>query len=203
MDVQKYGVTYWSVVAVVALLVASPVLSRMLVWPRTEFFTELWILGADGRAENYPFNISRGSEYRIRLGIGNHLGYCAYYLVEVKFRNETQSRPDSFGPVENRSPSSLEPLLNITAFVADEGFWEFPLKFYFDYDVDAEKTQVTVQSLTLNDIVLSLDGHAAWSSTRSMFLGNMMFELWIYDSASRFFSYHGRFVDLKLNMTVV
>jgi len=197
-----YEVPYFLVVAVLALLIASPALSRMLVYPRTEFFTELWILDASRRAENYPFNISRGSEYRIHLGIGNRLGYCAYCLVEVKFRNETQSKPEAFGPIENRSPSTVESLFNITAFVADEAVWELPLTFTFDYDVSAEHTQVTLRHLILNDAILDLSGYTTtWNSTKRVFLGNLVFELWTYDSAPDLLSYSGRFVDLKLNMT--
>ncbi|MGQ9566189.1 MAG: DUF1616 domain-containing protein, partial [Candidatus Bathyarchaeales archaeon] len=127
MNLQEYKAFFLTVVSVLALLAASPALSRLLVYPRTEFFTELWILDANHKAENYPFNVSRNQNYRIYLGIGNRLGYAAYYLVEVKFRNQTQSAPTSFGPIENRVPSNLTSLFNITAFVADEQVWELPL----------------------------------------------------------------------------
>lgn len=58
MDVSKHTVPYFVVVAFVALLVASPVLSRVAIWPRTEFFTELWVLGPNHMAEDYPFTTS-------------------------------------------------------------------------------------------------------------------------------------------------
>jgi len=202
MDISKYGVPFFVVVAVVALLVASPVLSRVLVWPRTEFFSELWLLGPNHKAEGYPYNVSRGQNYTVFLGIGNQLGYCAYYVVEVKFRNETESAPASFGPVENRSPSSMPSLFNISAFVADEQDWELPMSFSFDYEVSLDRSQVKFKSLMLNDEVFSLESHvSAWNATRSLFFGNLVFELWIYDVQVTALSYHGRFVDLKFNMT--
>jgi len=201
MNLSEYKVLFIVITAVVALFVASPVLSRVLVYPRTEFFSEMWLLGPNHKAEGYPFNVSRGQNYTVFLGIGNQLGYCAYYVVEVKFRNETQSAPSSFGPIENRTPSSLPSLFNITAFVADEQNWELPMIFSFDY-VSENKFQVVFQSLTLDNEVLSLEGYvASWNATRSVFFGNLMFELWIYNSQATTLSYHSRFVDLKFNMT--
>ena len=203
MDISKYGVPFFVVVAVVALLVASPVLSRVLVWPRTEFFSEMWLLGPNHKAEGYPYNVSRGQNYTVFLGIGNQLGYCAYYVVEVKFRNETQSAPASFGPVENRTPSSMLSLFNISTFVADETDWELPLSFSFDYEVSLDRSQVKFENLMLNNEVFSLESHvSAWNATRSLFFGNLVFELWIYNVQAMALSYHGRFVDLKFNMTI-
>jgi len=202
MNLSEYKVLFIVVTAVVALFVASPVLSRVLVYPRTEFFSEMWLLGPGHKAEGYPYNISRGQNYTVFLGIGNQLGYCAYYVVEVKFRNETQSAPSSFGPIENRTPSSMPSLFNITAFVADEQDWELPLGFSFDYEVSLDRSQVMFHNLTLNNEILGLDGYStAWNSTRTVFFGNLMFELWIYNAQATVLSYHGRFVDLKFNMT--
>ena len=200
MDISKYTLPFFVVVAVVSLLVASPALSRVLVYPRTEFYSELWLLGPNGMAENYPYNISSGQNYGLYLGIGNQLGYCAYYVVEVKFRNETQSAPTSLGTL---TPSSLPSLLNITAFVADEGTWQIPLTFSFAYGLNQTPLEVEFSSLTLNSFVLSLQGDSsAWNATESRFYGNLVFELWLYNSSTSVFQYHERFVDLQLNMTV-
>jgi len=202
MRLEDYRAIFLVVTFVLALVVASPALSRLLVYPRTEFFTELWILDSNHRAENYPFNITRNQEYSINLGIANHLGYCAYYLVEVKFRNESQPSPTSFGPIENRTPSPLPSLFNITAFVADEGVWERPINFAFDYVYDKNLSRVSLLSLKFNDVVLDLSDYVIeWNSTRKGFYGFLFFELSVYDRASKQFEYHGRFVGLWLNMT--
>jgi hypothetical protein len=202
MDIGKYGVTFFVVVAIVALLVASPALSRALVWPRSEFFTELSVLGSGHMAEDYPFNLSSGQSYSIFLEIGNQLGYCAYYQVQVKFRNESQSMPSSFGAVEDRVPSTLPSLFNVSAVVADQGSWELPVLFGFDYVYDANASVVGFESLTFNGNALSLAGESTvWNATTSRFYGDLVFELWLYNSSTSSFGYHGRFVDLKLNMT--
>src|SRR3972149_12090554 len=106
MNLQEYKILFLVIVSVSALLVASPALQRLLVYPQTEFFTELWLLGPEQKAENYPFNITRNENYNVFLGVANHLGHCAYYQIQVKFRNQTLSAADSF----NRTPSSLQSL---------------------------------------------------------------------------------------------
>ena len=203
LGVREYGLLYWVVVGVLALLVASPVLSRVLVYPRTEFFTELWILDTDHGARNYPFNITRNENYSIYLGIGNRLGYCAYYMVQVKFRNQSQPAPTSFGPIENRAPSNLTSLFNITAFVADEQVLEIPLTFSFDYNYDESLSRVEFSGLRLNNMWLNMTDYTiSWDSEKSEFRGFLFFELWLYNASASFFQYHGRFVSLRFNMTI-
>jgi hypothetical protein len=201
VDLGEYRLTFVVVTVVVMLLVASPALSRLVVYPRTTFFSEMYLLGSDQMAEGYPYNVSSGQNYTVYLGVGDQLGYCAYYVVEVKFRNETESAPSSFGPLENRTPSGLPSLFNVTAFVADEQDWELPITFSFDYSVTGN-SQVVFHSLTLNGEVLNLEGQVtAWNATENVFFGNLIFELWIYNAQATVLSYHDRFVDLKLNMT--
>jgi hypothetical protein len=202
MNVEKYRAVFLVVTAVVALFVASPALSRLLVYPRTEFFTELWLLGSNHRAESYPYNIARGQNYSVFLGIANHLGHTGYYLVEIKFHNRTQSAPSSFGPLSNRTPSSLPSLYNISAFVSDEESWELPLAFSFNY-VNTTLSSVQMNSLRLNNVDLNMSGYGmAWDSQRREFRGNLFFELWLYNRTISVFQYHQRFVSLRLNMTV-
>jgi hypothetical protein len=202
MRLDGYRLPFIVVTAIIMLLVASPALSRLLVYPRTEFFTEMWLLGPSHMAEDYPYNVTDGQNYTIYLGLGNQLGYSAYYLVEVKLCNETQSEPGSFGPVENRTPSSMPSLFNITAFVADQATWETPLTFSFNYVLNETLLQVDFRSMGLNGVRLDLNGYGtSWNATRSMFPCDLVFELWLYNSAISSFDYNQRFVSLWLNMT--
>jgi hypothetical protein len=202
LKITDYQVLFLTVVAVVALLVASPALSRLLVLPRTEFFTELWLLGPNQKAEDYPFNLTSNQNSSVFLGIRNQLGYAAYYLVMVKFRNQTQSAPSSFGPLENRTPSEMPSLYNITAFVADEEVWEKSLTFSINYVHNASFSKVDFHGLELNEVALELTNYEAmWDPSRNEFLGNLFFELWLYNMTTSSFQYHARFVSLRLNMT--
>jgi hypothetical protein len=201
MNLQKYEVLFIVVISVLALLVASPVLQRLLVYPQTEFFTEMWLLGPEHKAENYPLNITIRENYHVFLGIANHLGHCAYYLIQLKFRNQTQSAADSF----SRTPSSLLPLYSITAFVADKEKLEIPISFSFNYvqsSYNDTLLQVRFIDMTFNDTVLNLSGYTAvWDAERSGFFGNLFFELWIYNSTVGALQYHERFTGLRFNMT--
>jgi hypothetical protein len=198
VNLQEFKVILLVVTGVLALLVASPALQRLLVYPQTEFFTEMWLLGPGHTAENYPANITEDQDYSVFLGIGNHLGQCAYYMVEVKFRNETMSKPNSF----TGTPSSVPALYSLPVFVADKEVWEDRLTFSFDYQFDVALSRVEFNSVTLNDVTLNLRGLSSeWNATTSRFYGNLIFELWIYNESTSSFQYHERFVDLKLNMT--
>jgi hypothetical protein len=198
VNLQGYKAVLLVVTAVLALLAASPALQRLLVYPQTEFFTEMWLLGPGHSAENYPANITDNQDYSVFLGIGNHLGQCAYYVVEVKFRNETMSQPNTF----TRTPSSLTALYSMPVFVADKETWEQRLTFSFDYGFDAALSRVEFNSLVLSGVTLNLRGVSSeWNATTSRFYGNLIFELWIYSESASSFQYHQRFVDLKFNMT--
>jgi hypothetical protein len=226
LNLTQYKALFILVTSVLALLVASPALQRVLVYPRTEFFTELSLLGPGHMAENYPHNITNGENYSFYLDVTNQLGSCAYYQVEVKFRNETQSAPDIF----NRTPSSLPSLYNLDVFVADRESLELPVTFALGYTfqnvIRTVYTNVTVShgpgkndtieqradtinllqanfdSLKFNGETLNLQGYSSdWNPQTNMFYGNLIFELWLYNSTTGGFQYHERFVDLKLNMT--
>ena len=204
VNLQEYKTLLFVVTAVLALLVASPALQRLLVYPQTEFFTEMWLLGPEHKAENFPFNITSNSNYNIFLGIGNHLGSCAYYSIQVKFRNQTQPAADSF----NRTASSLPPLYGFTVFVADKETWEMPIAFSFAYAYDedpfnATLSQVKFNNVMFNGVALDLSGYSAtWDSERNGFFGNLFFELWIYNDTLGDFQYHERYTGLWFNMAV-
>lgn len=201
MKLQDFKTLLFVMAAFSALFVASPALQRLLVYPRTQFFTEMWLLGPGHMAENFPFNITRNGNYNVFLGIGNQLGSCAYYSIQVKFRNQTQPAADSF----NWTPSSLPSLHSISAFVADRETWEIPISFSFNYVQDSYNEtllQVRFLDMTINDSVLNLNDYTAvWDDERSGFFGNLFFELWIYNGTVGEFQYHERFTGLWFNMT--
>jgi hypothetical protein len=201
LRLQQYKVLFLVGVSVTALVVASPALQRLLVYPQTNFFTEMWLLDPNHMAENFPFNMTSNGNYTIFLGIGNHLGSCAYYSIQVKFRNQTQPAADSL----NRTASSLPPLYSISAFVADKEELEIPISFSFNYVQDSYNEtllQVRFLNMAFNNNVLNLNDHTAvWDAEKSGFFGNLFFELWIYNGTVGGFQYHERFTGLWLNMT--
>jgi hypothetical protein len=226
MNLKKYKALFLAVTAILVLLTASPALQRILVYPQTEFFTEISLLDPEHMAQNYPYNITSDESYSVFLGVTNKLSSCAYYQVEVKFRNETQSAPNNF----DRTPSNLSSLYNLNIFVADHESLDIPLNFSFNYSfhnvartVYSEVTvpgrpgqNATVEQraenitlplanfnyLKLNGSILNLQGCSSdWNPKTNKFYGNLVFELWIYNSTISDFQYNERFVDLKFNMT--
>jgi len=187
-----------AVASIILLLVASPALSRILVPPRTDFFTEFWMLGPNRKAEGYPYNITRNQQYDLYLEVSNHLGHAADYLVMVKFRNQTQPGPGNL----SNMPSSLPAVFNITAFVEDQQTAELLLTFSFDYEYDSSRSVVTVRGLRLNDSVKTLQEYiyvSAADGTR--YTGHLFFELWVRNSTTGDPQYHQRYVSLLMNMT--
>lgn len=199
MTLQENKIIIIVVTAVVGLIVASPALQHVLVYPQTEFFTELYLLGPNHMASDFPYNITSGQNYNVSLGISNQLGSCAYYQVQVKFRNSTQSAPDSF----NRTYSLQPSLYNVNVFVADKETWELPVTFGLDYSYDENSTQINFSKLSFNNELLNLNGSStSWDSNTTSYYGNLIFELWIYNDTAGGFQYHQRFVDMKFNMTI-
>ena len=73
-----------SVVLAVAIVGAIGTLGYVVATPRVEErFTEFYILGPDGKAENYPTELKVGEEGRVIVGIVNHEQEKASYRVEV------------------------------------------------------------------------------------------------------------------------
>jgi len=138
--------------------------------------------------------------YDVFLGIANHLGYCAYYVVEVKFSSGPESAPDVFG----RTPSGLFPLYNLSVFVNDGGELVQPLTFSFGYSLSEAPSRIEVQHLRLNNVVVSLeDQTVVWDQEDTGFFSTLFFELWVYNSIQKDFQYQGHSVSLRLNMTDV
>jgi hypothetical protein len=201
MNVQQYQALLLIITGTLALIVASPALQRFMVYPQKEFFTEMWLLGPEHMAENYPFSVKKAENLGVFLDVSNHLGHCAYYLIQVKFRNQTQPAADSL----NRTSSSLPPLHTINAFVANDETWETSIRFAFSFvqeDYDGLFPHVRISNMTFNDCVLDLkDSIMVWDAERKGFFGSLFFELWIYNDTTGEFRYHERCVGLRLNMT--
>jgi uncharacterized membrane protein len=66
------------------LLFASPAISGAIHLPAGEAFSELYLLGPQGMAQDYPTNIAVDQNYSVYVDVGNHLGASASYVLYVK-----------------------------------------------------------------------------------------------------------------------
>ncbi len=198
MNLEDYR-TVFAVSGLILILVASaPTLSLVLPLSGGECFSELWILGPNHMAEDYPFNVVNDTVYNVFLGIGNHMGSSAYYMVYVKFRNQSE-------PLSNATagmPSLLSPLYECRVFLRDGKTWEAPLTFSFS-GVSFFENQSFVESLVINDVVFSVGKLALWDGGNNGFYYQVFVELWIYNAGFDAFEFHNRFVGIWLNMTGV
>ena len=197
MKFQDYRTVFQVSGLVLVLLAASPALSLIVSFPRGgESFSELWLLGPNQMAENFPFNIQVGEENSLFLGVRNHLGNSAYYLVSVKFRNQNQPLPS----INSSEPSSLSSIHEFQIVLADGDVWETPIIFEV-LDASVEGDSIVVKSLSINDRIVQVDCSSSWDSEDNGFSFQLFFELWVYTSESSTFEFHDRFVGIWLNMT--
>jgi len=193
----------WFIVGSLALMLmaATPTLAMFIRLPSgSERFSELWLLGPGHKAEDYPFNVEVDKTYSVYVGVGNRLGYSAYYMVYVKFRNQTQPLPiDS-----NATPSALPTLYEFNFFVRYGEVWETLLNFrILDAELFSEngKNFTSVNNLAINEIPSRVDSLSVWDEARNGFYYQLFFELWLYNMTTQSFQYHNRFVAIWLNMT--
>lgn len=193
---EYYKIVFVTAGLVGVLLFASPTLGLILHLPEGERFSELWILGPDHMAEDYPFNVKINEEYLVYVGMSNHMGSSAQYTVYIKFGNQTE-------PLLNAAtgaPSPLPSLFKFRAFIEDGKSWEAPLRFSFS-NISFSQNICLVDSLTMNGITFKIDKTSLWDAENKGYYYQLLIELWIYNVESKTFEFHNRFASLWLNMT--
>ncbi len=195
LSLSDYKATFVVVGAIGVLLLASPALGPVLHFSMGEKFSELQLLGSGHMAENYPFNIRANESYLVYVGINNHMRSSAYYVVYVKFRNQSEELPNA------TVPSPLPPLYEYRTFLQNDETWEAPLNFSV-LDVSFLENRTHVGFLRINDVVLNVDKSTLWDADLMGCYFQLFIELWIYDSEANAVQFHNRFVDRWLNMTI-
>lgn len=196
MKLDEYKLVFAAVSLIGVLLIASPVISSILPLPKGEQFSVIYLLGPGHMTENYPSNIKTGQPYSVYVGVINNLGSSAYYVLHVKFRNQTDSRPD----METGTPSSLQSLYDYRFSIKDGENWEQLLTFSA-LNASISGNQSVIRQLMINGVKFDVNKPSLWSSNSSVFFYQLVFELWLYDVDSGLIQYNNRFVDLQLNLS--
>ena len=196
MKLEGYKLVFAVVGLIGVLLIATPAIGGAIRLPAGEQFSELYLLGPDNMAANYPFNIAVGQNYSVYIGVGNQLGSSAYYVLYVKFGNETDQMPNA----TLGTPSILQPLIEYRFSIQDSVNWESLLNFSVaNASISGNNPQIN--TLQINGVAFNVDKPAMWDSNSTTFKYQLLFELWIYNSSSSAISFNDRFVDLQLNLT--
>ena len=90
-----------------AVVAVYPVLKE---WRMGEPFSELGVLGPNGKIGDYPRDLVVGQEFSLLLYVGNHEGQSEYYRVEVKSVDQTLNISDTM-PLDFPSFRSWETVL--------------------------------------------------------------------------------------------
>lgn len=184
---------------VLVLMAAVPALSYLVPFSGGgEQFSELWVLGPERIAEDYPFTVEEGGEYSVYVGVGNHLGASSFYNVRVKFRNQSEPLPNATAGTPSPLPTYYEDMV----FVEDGGTWEVPLNFSFP-GISFSGNRCRVESLGINGFTFDVNKSVLWDEENNGFYYQLFIELWIYQVESDAFEFHNRFVGIWLNMTSV
>jgi uncharacterized membrane protein len=182
--------------AALCVIILLPTLSLFVSYPRTEKFSEIWLLGSNHSLGDYPHNISPGETYNVFTGIGNLMGDLEYYLVTVELRNKTDT---STIFVANPLDTSFS-LFEYRAFLADSNTLEKEVSFSFDI-VSFENNVSKISQLTINGRSLKIEKTAMWDTTINGFYYQLFFELWTYEKISGGFTSHDWSVQLSLNLS--
>jgi hypothetical protein len=196
MRFEGYKLVFVAVGLIGILLIASPVLADFIHAPADEQFSEIYLLGPDNTASNYPFNIAVGQNYLIYVGVGNHLSSSAYYVLYVKLQNQTDLLPN----VAKKEPSPVQSLYEYRFFVQNGRTGENPLSFSVS-QASTKANQSLIKKISINHDLVEVNKIATWDSNSTTYSYTLLVELWVFNSQSNLIEYNDRFVSLRLNFT--
>lgn len=117
----KKGNSVWdrvlSVTLVLALLMGLVMLAYTLANPAMDKFTEFYILGLDGKAINYPQELSKGETGKLLVGIVNREQETATYWIEIIVDDVTTN---PYGKVTLEDRQKWEEEVSFTLYHAGE-----------------------------------------------------------------------------------
>jgi uncharacterized membrane protein len=196
MNLSEYHLVFVAACLIAVLLFASPTLSIVIKLPQGEPFSELFLLGVQQKAENYPYNIVNDASYTVYAGVTNHLGTSEYYVLYMKLANGDDVLPND----EQGIPSSLAPLYEFRFQVQNEQTWLKPVTFQISNSyVIGDKA--TIGSLTINNVEYTVNKQTFFNETQSTYQYRLIFELWLFNSSLGTAQFNNRFVSLQLNYT--
>jgi uncharacterized membrane protein len=196
MKLEDYKLVFVAVGLIGVLLIATPALAGAIRPPGGEQFSELYLLGPEHTAENYPSNIAIGQNYSVYVDVGNQLGSSAYYVLYVKLGNEIDPLPNN----TLGTPSPLQPLYEYRFSIQDSMNWERLLNFSVS-NAAIQGNNSQINTLKINDVTYNVDKPAIWNSNSTTFTYRLFFELWIYNTQTGSAEYNIRYVKLQLNLT--
>jgi len=161
-----------------------------------ERFSELFLLGPNQTAEDFPFNVVTNQNYLVHLGIGNHLDAPAYYVCYFKIRNQTEPLPDE----SQSTPSALSPFHEYRTVIQNEENRTVPVSFSLS-GLTISNGCSRLQTVTINDVQYEVNKIAQYDQENNGYYYQVFVELWACYPKSDTLQYQNRYVYFWLNAT--
>jgi hypothetical protein len=196
MKLENYRLVFLIAGLIGILLIASFSLRSVISVTKGEHFSELYLIGPEHKASNYPYNVAINRNYSVNVAVVNHLGFSAYYALYVKIRNLTDHLPNA----TTGTPSSLQPIYEYRFLVQNGQTWESELEFSI-LDVSINSDQSLISRFIINEKIININKPSIWVSNSTTYFYQLLLELWVYDSQSGSIGFHNRYVNLQFNIT--
>ena len=196
MKLSHFKISFIAILLIVTIIFASAAVGRIIVIPEAPQYSEIYILGPGGKAENLPFNISEGQQYSIYLGVGNHKNSAQTYLIDLKIRNQTQSLPVEATGV----PSELPTAYQYNVFVEKGKGWQTQMHFSVS-SFSSSSNESYLKSLTVDGSTANVNLAAAWDTQNKGYYYQVLFELWTLNPDTAVANYQNRYVYFWMNVT--
>ena len=130
-----------TVILAISILIAVVALVYVIVTPKTgEKFTEFYLLGPEGKADDYPSDLTAGENAAITIGVVNHEYKTINYTIEIWLINQTIAYNESTDENETIYNhiyfiDSIQTQLNHTP-IDIEGAWEPQWEYNQTFSID-------------------------------------------------------------------
>jgi len=195
LNLQNIKLIYIISCILLGLAILLPTFFAVVPFPKSEIFSELWLLGSNHMIETGSVNVVLNKPYTVYLGVGNHMEALKYYKVFVKFRSQFQAFNETGTVLHN----SLKPIFEYRMFLKNNEIWEKDFTFSFE-NVSFEGNVSRVSLISINDNDVNVDTLLVRDESDGGFYCQMFFELWIFDSTISDFQYHNRSAWFWLNL---
>lgn len=193
---KEFRALYAVFCSILLLIAISPAVLSLLPLPEGERFTELWLLGENHVAEDFPFVVREGATYDIFVGIGNHMRSSVYYTLHVKFWNRTSAisgQAHHDGDLEGA-------FYEYRIILKNEETWESRVEFSFS-NITVNEGSIHVGGVSVDGTVFPVSCSTDWDQEDQGFYYQLLMELWILNTTSSEFVSHNRSVGIWLNLT--
>lgn len=104
-----------TVILVLFILLSVTTLVYVVITPKEgEHFTEFYLLGPEGMADNYPTNYTLGESGEVIVGVVNHEYRPVNYTMEVRLENKSLPLPEDIQQVTLAHNETWEEPLTLT-----------------------------------------------------------------------------------------